>query len=956
MPGGPIGGQSNSFKLSPSLKKILQPLLIAGSFLLLSIALEKFTSPLEALNGVKQIYLPAGLNLSLLLSCGLQYAPVLVLSNLVVDLWLHPVPASPVSLVTLAMAVSLAYMLGAALVRFLLARSEARLQGLKGFSQLLQGGLAVSIAAALTRSVGLALVGVIHWSQVPVAFLGAVVGIILGILSITPFWVFYAVPALEVLGQKLSYEKTFYSKLSLAARLSKTFALEVLMLLVATLLLNLLIFRLPVADDFVLFALFSLPLVAMAITRGLGGVTIGILMASSAVIITFWFFPVSEFRVAELQAFILAASMNGLLIGSAVTEKEFSQKGLNHREAVLESISFAATHILGKTDWEKRVNDVLKNLGEATEVTRVYIFENRPRPGDLAFASPVYEWCSSGMVFDPHYHKVLNVLRNHQLEQNANNLAEGQAVHFQIEDLAERERTILTSLGIRSTVVVPIFAEGQWWGSLCLDRDLSQPNWTIPEIVGLKAAARVLGTLLARARMETQFRQLTGNIRAVFWVSTPDGLQRVYVSPAYEQIWGRTCASLHQDPTSWMSSIHAGDFVRVQTALAKQMWGEFVEEYRIILPDRSVRWIRDRGFPVKDEQGQVCQIVGLAEDISVQKQVEEQLKSTTLLLSTLVDNLQSGILVEDEDRRLIHVSQLFCSMFEIPTPRQSLLGIDSRLLFLKPKAFADQIEDRIRAGVVVMGEELTLEDGRILKRDYVPLRTSADDRYHLWQYTDITDRKRVEGQIKASLTEKEVLLKEIHHRVKNNLQIISSLLSLQARQMGNGKPLQMFQDSQTRLKAMALIHERLYQSPDLAQIDFANYVRGLAEYLLGTYQIDGHRIHLDMQVEPVLMTVDMAIPCALAINELVSNSLKYAFPDRSEGEIGIALTSAEDNCLRLVVRDNGVGLAPDLDLNNSKSLGLKLVRSLTDQLSGTLTHTSNGEGTRFEILFPRGKN
>jgi PAS domain S-box-containing protein len=954
MPGGPIG-QSNSFRLSPSLKKILQPLLIAGSFLLLSMAVEKFTSPLEV-NGVKLIYLPAGLNLALLLSCGLQYTPVLVLSNLVVDLWLDPVPASPMSLVILAMAISLAYMLGAALVRLLLARSEARLQGRKGFSQLLQGGLAVSIAASITQSVGLGLVGVISWNQVPIGFLGGIVGLILGILSVTPFWVFYAVPALEVLGQKLSYEKDFYSKLSLASRLSRPFALEMLTLLVATLLLTLLIFRLPVTDHFILFALFSLPLVAMAITRGLGGVTTGILISSSAVILTFWFFPVSEFRVAQLQALILAASLNALLIGSAVTEKEFNQKGLKHRESVLESIGFAATHILGNTDWEKRVNHVLKNLGEATEVTRVYIFEHRPKQGDLAFGSPVYEWCGTGVLFDPHYHRVLNVLRSHQLEQSAKNLAEGQAIHFQIEDLAEKERSILTTLGIRSTVVVPIFAEGQWWGCLCLDRDLSQPDWTIPEIAGLKAAARVLGTLLARARTETQFRQLTGNIRAVFWVSTPDGLQRTYVSPAYEQIWGRSCASLHADPTSWMSSIHAGDFVRVQTALAKQMWGEYVEEYRIILPDRSVRWIRDRGFPVKDEQGQVCQIVGLAEDISVQKQVEEQLKSTTLLLSTLVDNLQSGILVEDEERRVIHVSQLFCLMFEIPTPRQALLGVDSRLLFLKPKAFAEKIEDRIRGGVAVMGEELALEDGRILKRDYVPLHTSADDRYHLWQYTDITDRKKAEVQIKASLTEKEVLLKEIHHRVKNNLQIISSLLSLQARQTGNGKRLQMFQDSQTRLKAMALIHERLYQSPDLAQIDFANYSRGLAEYLLGMYQIDGHRIRLDMQVEPVLMTVDMAIPCALAINELVSNSLKYAFPDRSEGEIGIGLTSATDNCLRLVVRDNGVGLAPNLDLNNPKSLGLKLVRSLTEQLNGTLEHTSNGQGTTFEILFPRGKN
>ncbi|MFB3906263.1 MAG: histidine kinase dimerization/phosphoacceptor domain -containing protein [Acidobacteriota bacterium] len=955
MPGGRIGEHNDSFRLPPSFKTILQPILVASSFLLLSIALEKCIPPSEA-SGVKQIYLPAGLNLALLLSCGLQYAPVLVLSNLIVGLWLHPVPAGPFGLIILSTTISLIYMLGAGLVRLLLARSEARLQGRKGFTQVLQGGLAVAIAAAVTQSIGLALAGVISWSRLPVVFLGGVAGIILGVLSITPFWVFYAVPALEIVSQKLGTEKNFYAKLSLAARLSKTFALETLALFVGTLLLTLFVFRLPVLDHFALFALFSLPLVAMAIVRGLQGVTAGILVASSAVILTFWIFPVTELRVAELQALLLAASVNGLLVGSAVTEKKFTQKALKRRESVLESIGFAATHILGNADWDKRANQVLRNLGEATEVTRVYIFENRARPGELGFESPVFEWCTGGLVFDPHHYKVLNVLRSHQLEANAKNLAEGHAVHFQTENLADKERAILSTLGIRSTVVVPIFAEGQWWGCLGLDRDLSQPDWTIPEIAGLRAAARVLGTLLARARMETQFRQLTGNIRAVFWVSTPDGLQRIYVSPAYEQIWGRTCASLYRDPTSWMSSIHAADFARVQAALATQMWGEYVEEYRIILPDRSVRWIRDRGFPVKDEHGQVCQIVGLAEDISVQKQVEEQLKSTTLLLSTLVDHLQSGILVEDEERRVIHVSQLFCSMFEIPTPRQALLGVDSRLLFLKPKVFAQQIEEQIRGGCAVMGEELTLEDGRILKRDYVPLQTSAGGRYHLWQYTDITDSKRTESQIKASLTEKEVLLKEIHHRVKNNLQIISSLLSLQARQMGNGKPLQMFQDSQNRLKAMALIHERLYQSPDLSQIDFAHYARGLAEYLLGTYQIDGHRIQLDMQVEPVLMTVDTAIPCALIINELVSNSLKYAFPDRAEGEIGIALTSTGEGCLRLVVGDNGVGLAPDLDLNSSKSLGLKLVRSLTEQLNGTLRRIGNKQGTTFEILFSRGKN
>jgi len=216
--------------------------------------------------------------------------------------------------------------------------------------------------------------------------------------------------------------------------------------------------------------------------------------------------------------------------------------------------------------------------------------------------------------------------------------------------------------------------------------------------------------------------------------------------------------------------------------------------------------------------------------------------------------------------------------------------------------------------------------------------------------TDITQRKQAEEQIKASLREKEVLLKEIHHRVKNNLQIISSLLNLQSRNIKDRQLLDMFRESQNRIKSMALIHERLYQSKDLARIDFLEYIRNLAAHLFRSYCINSDAIKLKIDVENVALGIDTAIPCGLIINELVSNSLKYAFPAGAEGEVRIHLRPASDSKYLLIVSDSGVGLPQDLDIRSTTSLGLRLVSTLTDQLGGTIEIQNSG-GTEFRITF-----
>ena len=228
------------------------------------------------------------------------------------------------------------------------------------------------------------------------------------------------------------------------------------------------------------------------------------------------------------------------------------------------------------------------------------------------------------------------------------------------------------------------------------------------------------------------------------------------------------------------------------------------------------------------------------------------------------------------------------------------------------------------------------ENGEIIK--FVDLRR------------DITERKRAEEQIKAALREKKVLLKEIHHRVKNNMQVISSLLRLQSRHIKDKEALELFEESRDRIKSMALVQEQLYQSGDLARIDIAVYIRNLTTHLFTGYGVISTGINFDIEIKDVLLDVNTAIPCGLIINELVTNSLKHAFPDGRGGEIKIAMRTIKDNPIELIVSDTGIGFPEDLDFQNTDSLGLQIVCALVDQLNGTIELDRAGSA-EFTIAF-----
>ena len=218
-------------------------------------------------------------------------------------------------------------------------------------------------------------------------------------------------------------------------------------------------------------------------------------------------------------------------------------------------------------------------------------------------------------------------------------------------------------------------------------------------------------------------------------------------------------------------------------------------------------------------------------------------------------------------------------------------------------------------------------------------------------HKDITVRKCREEQIKTSLREKEVMLQEIHHRVKNNLQVISSLLNLQARNVNDPGTLEVIKESQNRVSSMALVHEKLYQSKNLDKINFSEYITDLVNSLTRSYQSQSNRVKININVERVAFKLDIAIPCGLIINELVSNALKYAFKDSLKPEITISMHASVEHEMNLVIADNGKGIPADFDWRQSRSLGLRLVSNLTRQLSGKIDLLDH-EGTAFNLTFP----
>jgi two-component sensor histidine kinase len=258
----------------------------------------------------------------------------------------------------------------------------------------------------------------------------------------------------------------------------------------------------------------------------------------------------------------------------------------------------------------------------------------------------------------------------------------------------------------------------------------------------------------------------------------------------------------------------------------------------------------------------------------------------------------------------------------------------------------EELMDCIKTGKIKVFPEIKYREDRYYYATIAPFPQGV-----IITAQDITEQKLAQDEVNRSLQEKEVLLNEIHHRVKNNMQIITSLLKLQSQNIKDKRFLELFQNSQNRVRSMALIHEKLYRTRDFSSIDFGEYIRSLTTHLLISYHILPSQVEIDINIKDIIFNMNVAIPCGLIINELVTNSIKHAFSNCREGKIEVTITKKGTNGYSLVVKDNGKGLPPEVvDLKDPTTLGLELVSSLVSQLKGTLQYQFK-KGAVFSIEF-----
>ncbi len=458
-------------------------------------------------------------------------------------------------------------------------------------------------------------------------------------------------------------------------------------------------------------------------------------------------------------------------------------------------------------------------------------------------------------------------------------------------------------------------------------------------------------------KSEARYHLLADNTTDVIWTFDLQGVF-TYLSPSVVQLTGFTPEELIQQ--SFRNLAARGSIAlieeRIQRTLADVASGSApgpdVIEAELRCRDKTTVWVENSYRLLVDEKGRPTEFIGVARNISKRKQAEEALQESLEKFQVIATNTPDHILLLDKD---LHYTQIINPPLGLE--EGDMLGhTDYDFLSFED---ADRLM-KIKRQVMETGTAIQLEIPLLTTRgemhffagSYVPKRNIAGEIDGLIGYfTNVTETKRANQKIVAALREKEVLIREIHHRVKNNLQIIYGLLYMTTRRTEDPKTAGILTDMMMKIKTMAQIHTRLYESEQIDKINMAVQIQEQMNDLSHIYGSSGPEIACTVEAEDILLAVDQAIPCALVINELLSNAFKHAFRGRDHGTIRISLHQRDGN-IHIRIEDNGTGIPNDVDMYQTASLGMKLIRSLVTQLEGTLAIESSDHGASITIDFP----
>jgi PAS domain S-box-containing protein len=553
--------------------------------------------------------------------------------------------------------------------------------------------------------------------------------------------------------------------------------------------------------------------------------------------------------------------------------------------------------------------------------------------------------------------------------------------------LDERELALYERLGGRDAMLDALATTGATSHELTIDRAAGEPRILHASVNALVLdGRRVLLTTLedvtARRASDRRLRESEERFRAAFdaaatgmalvgrdgrWLKVNESLCRI-VGYAEDELLRMT-----------FQEITHPDDIDIDLANVEQMLSGALEYYelekRYLHKSGRVVWVLLSVSFARDGDGETHYFVSQVQDITDRKRAEDALRASEHALQVELAARQ------ERERR-------FRAIFDYAFQYTGLLSPDGVVLEVNQTAltfggvtrdavvgrplcdvswWAGDDRPRMMAAVAraAMGELVRYEldlvgaDGRTTTVDFSlkPLHDAEGGVAMLIaEGRDVTDFKRAEQWLERTLEEKEILLKEIHHRVKNNMQVVSSLLQLQSRYTRDPEALAMFKESQDRIRSMALIHEKLYKTKDLSRVDFADYLHTLGEMMSRSYGGTRAGVRIVIDADPAWLGVDTAIPLGLILNELVTNAMKHAFSETSGGQISIRFRDETAGRYALVVEDDGQGLPDSFSLESDTSLGLRLLRILTGQVEGSLAFTTNEAGTRFALGFTDNSN
>lgn len=518
------------------------------------------------------------------------------------------------------------------------------------------------------------------------------------------------------------------------------------------------------------------------------------------------------------------------------------------------------------------------------------------------------------------------------------------------------QNELFKDLGAESYVGVTLWSNsGQLIGLISLIGRQPLANKSLAEealkLVVARAASELerlsMGDALRKS--EESYRLQFAKNSSVMFMIDPEGGRIIDANAAAQAFYGYSREQLLAMRATDINTLTASEVQALMTSVIEERGSHFEFQHR--LADGSVRDVEVSSSRI--QLGECCVLHSIVHDTTKRKKAERELQKHYETYQDILSTTLDGFWLVDFQGNILDVNDSYIR--QSGYSREELLRMRPNDLDIHETAAdtADRIRQMIESGQTIFETIHRRKDGSTWHVEIsVGVCNGAGGQF-VGFLRDITARKMVDEQLRRSLQEKEVLLKEIHHRVKNNLQVIHSILSLQSKRVAEPTTRLMIDESLNRVCSMALIHERLYRSENLSCIDFKGYLQSLVDAISVTYHCPN--VTCVVAMEPLYLDVNVGVPCGLIANELVSNSLKHAFPDGRKGTITVGIWTNNHGDNVLAVKDDGIGCAPEVAFGNSLSLGLQIVNGLTAQLHGTITHSTD-RGFNIRITFPRTAN